>query len=75
MGFRSLLWVAAAVCSSVLLISYLPAYSVNGSAAATFVASYLFFISAEAIYWLVLYPAFFTPFKHLPVPPVSALLR
>ena len=24
-----------------------------------------------AIYWMILYPAYFTPFRHLPTPPVS----
>lgn len=27
-----------------------------------------------AIYWMVLYPAYFTPFRHLPTPPVSKAL-
>ena len=71
MSSRALLSIAAAACVSVLLISYLPAYSVKESIAATFVASYLFFTLAEAVYWVIVYPAFFTPFKHLPVPPVS----
>jgi len=27
---------------------------------------------AWALYWMVLYPAYFTPFRHLPTPPVCA---
>ncbi|KAL1960130.1 hypothetical protein VTO42DRAFT_302 [Malbranchea cinnamomea] len=69
MAFHTLVWIAAAVGSSLFLISHLPEYSVNGSLAATCVVAYLFLRAGEAVYWIVLYPAFFTPFKHLPVPP------
>jgi hypothetical protein len=56
---------------SFALVWHLPALSVGSSLAATFAVLYVLAIAAEVAYWLVLYPAFFTPFKHLPVPPVS----
>jgi hypothetical protein len=56
---------------SFALLRHLPALSVGRSLAATFAVLYVLALAAEVAYWLVLYPAYFTPFKHLPVPPVS----
>jgi hypothetical protein len=50
---------------SVLYNAYVVFYGWNVFAILIFIAL------ARAIYWLVLYPKYFTPFRHLPTPSVG----
>jgi len=47
-----------------------PKYLILGSSAWTCVVIFLFTLISRIFYALALYPSFFTPFKHLPTPPV-----
>ncbi|EFR04920.1 hypothetical protein MGYG_07922 [Nannizzia gypsea CBS 118893] len=51
------------------LVSYLPKYSIAGSFAWTLPALFTCYLLLRALYFVILYPIFFTPYRHLPVPP------
>ncbi|EGE03741.1 cytochrome P450 monooxygenase [Trichophyton equinum CBS 127.97] len=65
----TLLGLGLFVALTFLLVCYFPGYSISGSFAWTFPALFTTYLSLRAVYHVILYPIFFTPYKHLPVPP------
>ena len=61
----------AAVGGSVALIRFLPAYSLHISHFQIFSVLLLAIGAITAFYRILLYPYFFSPFKHLPSPSVG----
>lgn len=59
---------------SFVTVSYFPDVSVRNSYIWTFSAIASLLLTAKIIYSVILYPVFFTPYKHLPSPPVSKWL-
>ncbi|PGH14326.1 hypothetical protein AJ79_03148 [Helicocarpus griseus UAMH5409] len=63
------------ICVTILLLKFFPAYTIHQSFALTVLALSTFIAIARAVYHVILYPIFFTPFKHLPMPPNRSLLN
>ena len=73
MGTPYAQWVAVSILLSVPLVLFAPKYSIAGSYAYTVAAFYLFQWFAYGLYWVILYPNFVSPLRHLPQPKVSNL--
>jgi hypothetical protein len=54
-----------------LITSYALAYPASRPPLRIFAYIFIFLSIGRLIYSVILYPIFFTPFKHLPAPPVS----
>ncbi|KAK2859927.1 hypothetical protein FQN49_004573 [Arthroderma sp. PD_2] len=57
------------VALTFLLIGYFPEYSISGSFTWTLPALFTLYLILRGVYIVILYPIFFTPYKHMPVPP------
>jgi hypothetical protein len=51
-------------------IYFRPEYAIFGSRAGTLILSFAILTAWKILYQLALYPAFFTPIKHIRAPPV-----
>lgn len=71
MASTSLIGAVLSIAASVLLVSRKSEdASISSYAGSAFTFFFLFMV-ANLVYSVILYPIFFTPFKHLSVPPVS----
>ena len=63
----------ASAGGSFALVRAAPAYSLHESYFQTFFAIFATIVAFAIFYAVVLYPYLFSPFRHLPQPPVSIL--
>ncbi|KAL9131670.1 MAG: hypothetical protein Q9217_000481 [Psora testacea] len=59
----------ASAGGSIVLVQLTPAYSIHASYTQTFTTLFVLGTIATAFYDVILYPHFFSPFRHLPSPP------
>jgi hypothetical protein len=64
-------WTLIAILAAVLVTIFKPAYAICNSFVLTVISAILASWVLRFIYSAVLYPTFFTPLKHIPMPPVS----
>ncbi|EEQ32137.1 hypothetical protein McanMca71_005474 [Microsporum canis] len=65
----TLLGLGLSVTLTFLLVSYFPDYSISGSFAWTLPALFAVYLVLRGFYFVILYPIFFTPYRHIPVAP------
>lgn len=64
-------WTLIAILAAVLVTTFNPAYAICSSSVLTVISAILAAWILRFIYSAALYPTFFTPLKHIPMPPVS----
>lgn len=73
-GFLGI-WLPICVCTwCALLYQFLGGLDYASPPTVAIIIVELAALLAWALYWIVLYPNYFTPFRHLPTPPVCFAL-
>ncbi|PGH11135.1 hypothetical protein AJ80_07237 [Polytolypa hystricis UAMH7299] len=73
MAPRSMIKIALCAIVTYILLTYTPSYTVRQSYKWTFLAVYLNVFVVQTIYSVILRPAFFSPFRQLPMPPGQSI--